>query len=250
MIGLRQEKIDPVGVILLPCPTPDSLARGFTCTGMTFNPADSCWYVGNVGAFHPDEKPKSSIEILSSDFKRVRASIPLYHRFPKMVCVQGLAVDEYASGLYVCSFEEGLVRHISLSGESIDSISIAAPTGVVLDKKRGLLWILTFSNLIALDSTRQIVYEYQMSMPGQDQLAILDDKLYITHGCDYQRSQEVSVFDITKKKIVKSYTVNQSYAIEGIDIVDSLVYIANDGLYHSAKIQKNQVNVYPLERFK
>jgi DNA-binding beta-propeller fold protein YncE len=131
----------------------------------------------------------------------------------------------------------------------LDSLSISKPTGVAIDQATGHLWVLTFTDLIEYTKEFRQISTFPIHKDGQDQLAILNGKIYITHGLDYSKDQFVSVFDIATRRIDETYTVDKSYAIEGIAIVDSLVYIANDGLYHDAKIKRNQVNIYKLSNF-
>lgn len=242
--------IESQRVIPLPNVISSNDAIGFTCTGMTYNSLDSCWYIGNIGAYHPDEDMRSTIVVLSKDLKQIKRTIPLYELFPAMLDVQGVAVNEMDNSIYLCSFSENKVRHISDDNQIIDSISIDRPTGVAIDKKTGHLWVLTFSDLVEYDQNHKQLSNSPIVKDGQDQLAILDGKIYITHGLDYSKSQFVSIFDIASRELEKTYTVDSSYAIEGIAIVDSLVYIANDGLYHDAKINKNQINIYNLSDFK
>lgn len=90
----KQKNIDVQEIKLLPNLNASEQTVGFTCTGMTYNHLDSCWYIGNIGAYHPNEGMKSSIIVMSKDFKQVEDSILLYKLFPDMVDVQGIAIDE------------------------------------------------------------------------------------------------------------------------------------------------------------
>lgn len=40
------------------------------------------------------------------------------------------------------------------------------------------------------------------------------------------------------------YRVNESYAVEGILVKDSTLFVVNDGIYHEAKIKNNYVQEY------
>ena len=42
------------------------------------------------------------------------------------------------------------------------------------------------------------------------------------------------------------YKVIGAYAVEGICIVGSNMYIANDGLYHNAKIKESYISAYKV----
>ena len=46
------------------------------------------------------------------------------------------------------------------------------------------------------------------------------------------------------------YVLKDSYVIEGITIVDNILYVLNDGYYHDAKIPINQVNMYFFNKTK
>lgn len=56
--------------------------------------------------------------------------------------------------------------------------------------------------------------------------------------------------DLETNEIKPVYELQDSYAIEGIAIVDDVLYVLNDGYYHDAKVAVNQVNMYDLKNTK
>lgn len=42
------------------------------------------------------------------------------------------------------------------------------------------------------------------------------------------------------------YILKDSFAIEGISIIDNDILILNDGYYHNAKVAENQINYYSI----
>lgn len=222
----------------------------FTCTGMTYNTVDSCWYIGNIGARSPKDDFQSSIMVMNSDFTAVKRQLSIYEVFPEMVDVQGVAVNESDQSIWFCSFSEDMVRHITADCQSLDSLSVGQPTGIAFQQDNRHIWVLTFTELQEYDSNKHLLRRYKHKLHAPDQIVILGDRILITRDDDYQKEQHVSVYSIPKNKIETALVVAQSFAIEGISIKDSLVYIANDGAYHQAKIARNQVNLYPLSAFK
>lgn len=73
--------------------------------------------------------------------------------------------------------------------------------------------------------------------------------LYVTADVSYNESNLIFAVDLNSFAVIKKYTVEGSYAIEGlwIDTANNMLYVLNDGHYHDAKIPKNTVNIYRFE---
>lgn len=68
--------------------------------------------------------------------------------------------------------------------------------------------------------------------------------IYISAGVDYQGNNNFVIClskDMERKFV---YRVNESYAVEGILVKDSTLFVVNDGIYHEAKIKNNYVQEY------
>lgn len=222
----------------------------FTCTGFCYNPQDSFFYMGNIGADLPQnfDKCRSSIVVLSSGLDSCLYEIAIADIFPTMKDVQGIAVIPTDNTLWFCSFSENKVRHITPDGCSLGYMEINRPTGIAYDSRRKSLWILTYTELMLVSLQGEIIVSYPMKEKGQDQLYYDDekDRILMTAGWDYQGSGLVFEIQPQDGKCKLLYRLLDAHAIEGITIKDGLLFIANDGFYHSAKIPVNQVNAYQL----
>ena len=223
---------------------------GFTCTGATYDSISNSFYVGDAGKIDSNEdKFHAVIRQVSANFD---SQIDVYncHSLSKnMRDIQGVTLDNNRN-IYFCSYGEDLIRCINIEGEYVSSFQIKAPSGIAYSKADNCFWILSDKNLIKTSKAGKILKKYYLRIDGQDQLYYDSEKneLYITAGLDYYGDSFVYVFNIDTEEFELRYILHDSYAIEGISIVDDKMYIFNDGLYHEAKVPDNQVNIYYLNR--
>lgn len=233
---------------IIKLPSKDQENNGFTCTGLCYDPITNSFYVGNAGKMRLDDETfEATIEQLSFDFGEILSSLECYKTFPNMRDIQGVALDNERT-LWLCSYGENLIRNIDLEGNSIGEFSVNNPSGIAYAQYTDSLWILTDRELINYTKSGEIIDSYRVRKTGQDQLFIDEDAnmIYFTAGTDYQGENYVYTFDITTEKVTLKYVLKDSYAIEGIAIIGNKMYILNDGYYHQAKVDVNQVNIYEL----
>lgn len=203
-----------------------------------------------IGIKTPDDidSIESSIVVVSDDFKSLKYVIPLYENFPSMKDVQGVAYNHNDNTLWICSFGENKVHHITSSGSHISSIDINKPTGIAYDPKQECLWILTYSQLLKVKADGEFIRTFNVAIEGQDQLCYdeANSRLLMTVGLNYHGTNYVYEIDIKTGNINLLYKLEDSYAIEGIALYNGFMYIANDGMYHSARIPVNQINRYNI----
>lgn len=222
--------------------------NGFTCTGMCMDTINHQIFMGNIGIFTPDasDEMKSTIVVLTEDFSTLIREIKLYELYPNMKDIQGVAYTEKDTTLWFCSFSEDKVYHTNMYGECIDTYSISQPTGIAYDPSRNCVWVLTYSKLIQISVPGELQISYDVKVDGQDQICydLNNDRLLMTAGLNYQGSNYVYEINLQDGAYDLLYSLQDSYAVEGIALVDGYLYIANDDLYHNAKIPQNLVNRY------
>lgn len=221
---------------------------GFTCTGLVYDPQKCVFLVGNAGKLNPaDEVFEANIVVLSENFETVLKTIDCYKFFPDMRDIQGVTIDGNGF-IWLCSYGENKVRKISVEGNSLFEFEIKEPSGIAYSAVTNSLWVLTSNKLLNCDLNGKVIKSYSFKQAGQDQICIDDNRglIYITAGNDYHDSSFVYRFDISKGQFELMYILEDSYAIEGIAIVNNYMYIMNDGLYHDAEISSNQVNIYDI----
>lgn len=223
--------------------------KGFTCTGLAKDKDENVYWVGNIGKDLPTTSGfKSTIVKLSNDFDENLGEINIYSEFSSMKDIQGITVDYENDSLWFCSFEENKIRNITKTGEEISFVDINRPTGIAYDSRTDSLWVLSQSELSNITKSGDVIKKIEVSINGQDQI-YLDEKndiIYFTVGSVYDKNNFVYSVDLKTNSIKELFTLEDSYAIEGIHIDDGEMYILNDGYYHDAKIPINQINTYNL----
>lgn len=206
------------------------------------------FYIGNIGKDKPGESRfHASIEIVCRNFSSISESIECYKVFEDMGDIQGVCMD-LEETIWLCSYAENLVRQIDRDGEPISEFPVDAPSGIACDNENGTLWVLTNKYLIHYTKKGETLKKIPMEKKGQDQL-YLDSAhqiLYISVGDNYYGDSYIYTVDLNTGQITLRYVLKDSYAIEGITLIDNELYVLNDGYYHNAKIPFNQVNVYRL----
>lgn len=221
-----------------------SHALDFTCTGLAYDSNNREWLIGDLGAKSNKDVTSPQIKIYNKDFTQMVRSIPLYKFYPRMKDIQGIAYNAADSTILFCSFDEGILRKIDGGGYLLDSLNVTQPTGVAIESKTQNVFILTMDALIKLDNSFRLRNHTKISLPGQDQLCVYDNYLYLTYGLDYGNSQYMAEIDLNTLAIKRQWQMEGSYAIEGVAAMKDTFFIANDGEYHSAHNPKNYISVY------
>ena len=225
--------------------------KGFTCTGLAYDPSDNTYLVGDIGKLLPNSGTiQSQIVRLSSDFSTVEETIPLYSTFANMSDVQGVCIDSSDGTIWFCSPSENKVRHIESDGTSIGYITVSRPTGVAYSASDSSLWVLTYdNNIVHVSKTGTVLATYSFSYNEALDQCFLDEGhgyLYITAGTNYTGRNNVYLFNTSTHQQSIACTVD-SYSVEGIVIQSDRMVIVNDGYYHSATDNRNVANIYLLE---
>lgn len=222
--------------------------NGFTCTGAVYDAYSNTFYVGDAGKNKPtDETFKAVIRQISNDFESQLQEIDCYSQFKALQDIQGVALDRN-NNIWFCSHGENLIRGISESGSNIGMFDVKNPLGIAYSKSEDAFWILSDCFLMLYSKEGDKLKKYNFKVKGQDQLYLDNESniLYITAGIDYHGDSYIYTFDVDNEAFELKNILKDSYAIEGISIVKSKMYVFNDGFYHDAKIPINQVNIYIL----
>lgn len=240
-----------LSVTALPDTVLSEPGKGFTCTGLTYDADENVFWIGNCGKNLPEaEYSRPTIVKVEKDTLSYLDEIDLYSIYPSMIDVQGVTLDTSDDSLWVCSFSENKIRHISKKGNDKGCIDIEKPTGIAYDSRTDTLWVLTYTELINMNKDGDIIETIGICIEGQDQI-FLDEKnhlVYLTAGLDYKRENYVYLVDLSTKEVSLKFIPEDSYAIEGIFVEENIMYVLNDGYYHSAKIPINQLNKYDTEK--
>ena len=228
--------------------------HGWTCTGLAHDDLTDTFLVGDIGKALPSsEGYASQIVRVSSDFRTVVETIPLYTTFTSMHDVQGITIDKDGT-IWFCSTSENLIRHIDTDGTSLGSFSVSGnqPTGISYSPNDDSLWVLTYgnsNNIRRYSKTGTVKEQYTFSYNETLDQCFLDSTrgfLYITAGANYTSRNNIYLFNTSTHEQKIICTVD-SYAVEGLYIDSKRMVILNDGYYHSAIEGENQANIYTAQ---
>lgn len=230
----------------IPLPDLYETGKGFTCTGLSKD--DNYYYIGDIGTLSGTNY-KSQI-VVTRDFVSVERTIPLYSIFPDFVIIQGVTVDTSDGTLWCCDGAGNKIYHLTTGGQGRGNISITRPTGVAYASRDDTLWILTYENkILHVNKNGTIIESYDFAYDETLDQCFLDEYrglLYITAGTNYTGRNNVYCFNVISHEQYIACTVD-SYSVEGIWLGDNnKMIILNDGYYHSATVEKNQVNIYTI----
>jgi hypothetical protein len=211
---------------------------GWTCTGLD-RLANGNWLVGNAGLAQDNATPLTpSLIELSTDYQTIVNEINMTPVLGNNT-IQGVAVD--TDGSYWLASGAGIV-HVTSAGALIETFAISV-NGLALDTTRGTagsLWYIVAAGTaikrfdIALETTvvaDQITLPAAASIP--DHLHYSSNLIYLTQGTSGANG-DIYVFDATtKEQHAYIAPLAQAQAIEGAYISGNVLYIANDGGFHT-----------------
>lgn len=238
-----------VFTIVMPDIPEGEAGRGFTCTGLAYDAAEEAFLVGNCGKMQPEETIfRATIVKVSKKEFRYLSEIKLYEMFPDMKDIQGLTIDTSDQSIFFCSFGERKVRHISKDGIDLGGFDLETPSGISYDARTDTLWALTYTSLVHLSKTGEMLEEIPFSVEGQDQIYLDEenDAIYITAGRNTSSQNEVYRADLQSKQMELAFVLQDSFGIEGIFLEGNSMYVLNDGYYHSARVPENHVRLYDI----
>lgn len=222
----------------------------FTATGISYDPKINQFLIGNYGKANR-KNSDSNPSIINMDFEFSQITKELYFDNQEKV-IQGIAYDEFNDSIW---YTDGNMvinstkdRDGIISSFDIGKYSKYQANGICIDARDNSLWVLCmYHYLLNFKKDGSLINAYECDYIGQDHICIDEEgNIYISAGIDYDGSDNFVVCfseDIKPKKI---YRVNGSYAIEGILVMDSKLYVVNDGIYHDAKIKNNYIQEYLL----
>lgn len=228
----------------------DSINNGFTGTGLFWDKNTNTFLVADAGKLKPSDFPfEAKVNIIDKNFTNIIKTIPCYKKHKKMRDIQGIA--KMADGsIWISSFGEDKIYQIDEYGNDLFSFDVKEPSGLTIDNRNDSIWILTKKQLINYTKKGKIIKKIKINIPGQDQLYFDEQSndIYISSGINYNSDSYIYIINLDNYEINPYIILKDSYAIEGISIIDNTLYVINDGYYHDAKVPHNQVNIYYLPK--
>ncbi len=222
-----------------------------TCTGLTYDNKDHCFWIADYGSINKNDSPIPRLIEVNFELNKVIKIMPIHKIINDDANVQGITYDSkndsiiVATGKYIYNIDKtgNEIKHFSLGKYSKYSAN-----GVAFNNNEETLWTLLYSKyLLQYDNNDNLIKKIKMNYKDQDQIFIDTDinHMFISVGADYNGNNNfVLDYNLNNNSNYRLYRVINSYAIEGISVVDGRMYVINDGLYHSAKIKKSYINIY------
>lgn len=226
---------------------------GFTCTGMTYDEDRDVYYIGKYGKTYQEESYDGSvIVVMDRELKEILNVIQLKDAVNyENDNIQGVAYDSndqsiwFTDGKRIYEIDAGSwkwKRTISLPER------YRKPNGLAYEKDSDTLWCLLQEDfLLHLNKDGNIIEEIACDYDAQDQLGFDEEGiLCFTAGADYKGTDNF-IYELINDGIFLRYRLLDSYAVEGLVFREGYLMVANDGLYHEAKVPANLINFYKLD---
>lgn len=222
----------------------------FTCTGMTYDSKNDTFWIADYGALPGDSNLHPRLIEMKSDFTETVTILDISNLVDKKANIQGICYDEHDDMIWIATGKS--IVKVSKSGEKMSSFSLGSyercmANGICVDDG-GNLWCLCYTEyLIKYSREGKCIEKYAVNFKSQDHIYYSEGKLLLTVGADYNGNDNfVMVLNPQEVHNYSLYRLIESYSVEGVCIKDDFLYIANDGFFHDAKINKSYVCKYYL----
>lgn len=220
-----------------------------TCTGLTFDTNDESFWIADYGKSYNNSVNKPRLIEVDRELKHVIKIIKLDKINSNNFNLQGITYDSYSDNLALATGE--YIYIIDKNSNIIKKINLGKykrylANGISYDTTNDTIWTLMYSKyLLHYDKNGKLLNKIKFNYKNQDHIYVKDNTLYASIGADYTGNNNfVLKYDLLQKKATDVYRVENSYAIEGIYLLNNKLYVVNDGYFHSAKIKKSYINIY------
>lgn len=219
-----------------------------TPTGVAYDEVRGTFWLCDYGS---EDKPCSIYE-LSKDFCLTGKAIKLTSILDTDWNLQGITYDSQDDSFWIAVGNK--IVEVDKDGKELNEIVLDQfekfkANGIAYDKETDSLWILCYRKLlINCSKDGKIQKSIKCNISDQDHLFFADSSnLYISAGADYNGDDNfIMEVEVDTKKIKALYRLEDSFAVEGITVIDKRLYVVNDGIFHNAKIKDNYVSCYDL----
>ena len=129
-------------------------------------------------------------------------------------------------------------------------LSYSKANGLAYDANTNSLWVLSGSTIANIKKDGTVIKSFSVSDINAADMLYLDatcENVYFTAGANYQGENYVYKMGVETGSTILYKTLTESYAVEGLCIIENKLYIMNDGYYHSAKDNRNVMNIYIID---
>jgi hypothetical protein len=227
--------------------------KGWTCTGLVWDEALACWWVGNDGRGVegvPGTAYPSVIQ-LSANLSTIISQIDVKALWADQTTVQGVCVDTTAGTLWFAALDQGKIRNISKAGALIGELTVSSPNGIAYDPSEDRLIVLSGNGTFRVinKTTGSQIRSYSWAFPTSPDMLYFDPAtrfLYASYGANGSGGLIV-VIDHDNPRILGILgPFDECLATEGIAIRNGKLYVCNDAYYHNQSPNLNEIVEYDL----
>lgn len=224
--------------------------KGFTCTGLAYDPTTDSFWAGNDGRnVEGDTSHVPSLVNLSKDGSTKLDEILLLSAFPSAQSIQGVAYDTSDDTLWFASFSEGVVRHISKAGADLGSITPSfTPNGIAYNPSSDSLYIMSDTGVMEERSCSAGTLMNSWTITGTvtpDHLFYeAPDKLWVIYGANGTNGRMFPFNPLTGTYDVRGLRLQGADAVEGAVKLGNEIYVLNDAYFHSGNPALNRLLKY------
>jgi hypothetical protein len=229
--------------------------KGFTGTGLCLDPVDNTFWGGNYGR-QSDQDPATNtpaIVHLASDRVTKLAEFDM-SAITTTDGPQGVAVDTVNGVVGWVAQASSIVRTISkTTGAQVSSFDVGIAANALAWDSTRLCWIVgraaaaTSNTVVEWRSTAGVLLFWVRVTNNPDHFwyDAAKDQLWMSYGSNGVDGL-IDIFDIGSRSVVKTLTLTGSLAVEGIVVVGSTLYQADDARYHIGSSSVNAIRSFAI----
>lgn len=226
-----------------------TLSKNFTCTGLTWDSKEKVFWIADYGASYNSETKFPRLVKMDQNLNEI-GYINLSGALNSDDNLQGISYDISNDSIWIAVGDS--CKNISKSGIIINEFSTDE---FVKYKSNGLcvdgesIWVLCYSKyLLKYNKDGKLLEKINFNYKDQDMITLYENQLLITVGADYSSNNNfILSYNLKTKETTVKFKPIDSYAVEGLAVVDGNLYVANDGFFHDAKIKSSYIVKYKIE---
>lgn len=238
---------------IYPCNTTyfsDFGSSDFTCTGFTFDEKEDCFWIVDNGHLKTGIEEEPRLVKVDRNLTQKENKIYLGEILGERSDVQGIAYDSKSDTFWITSRQwiYNIDKYANLKKKiKVFCYPFGFVNSIAYDRYTDSIWVLTSKNgLFNYSKEGKVIKSHNFNIEQQDHIFLVNENLLlITFGANYCSNENYLVeVNLENGKLGQVYSLNESYAMEGIYVLGKDLYVVNDGLYHDAQIKKSYINIY------
>lgn len=213
--------------------------KGWTCTGIEYDPIRETFWIMNEGRSTPsDPTYRPSIIEMDLGLTTILNEFDLSLLVPGIQSCQGITIDTSDQTLWVAALLDNKIYHFSKAGALLSgtiTVSSGDANGLAYDAELDEFWTCKQNSIKRYDKSGNVTYT-NTSISVDFDLCAFDNNsrmLYLTTGTNAVPPHTVSVLDVSLNRFYQQfYILQEVQAIEGITFIGTQMYVCSDEYFH------------------